>query len=232
MLEIIAITPDEARIAERAGAGRIELVSALQEGGLTPGFGLMKCTVAAVRIPVNVMIRPHSRGFCYSPDAIEVMKEEIRAARAVGVNGVVFGVLDEERAVDTAHLQELLACAGDLEVTFHRAIDVTRDPVAAVQILSRYPAIRTILTSGGGGRIEDNTATLARMREVAGHIRIMAGGGLTLENTPRVLQTNVLLDLHYGTAVRVGKAVDGELDPEGLAELLRILATHGVSPRA
>lgn len=232
MLEIIAVTPEEARLAEGAGAGRIELVSALAEGGLTPGFGLLRCTVAAVRIPVNVMIRPHSRGFHYSQDELEVMQEEIRAARAAGANGVVFGVLDDDGSVHRAHLETLLACAEGLEVTFHRAIDASRDSLEAARVLSCYPAIRAILTSGGPGRIEDNLATLARLQEVAGPIRIMAGGGLTLENTPRVVQATALRDLHYGTAVRRGGTVEGDIDTERLAELAGILRARGVDTNA
>ena len=227
MLEIIALTPEEARIAESAGAGRIELVSALAEGGLTPGFDLMQRTVAAVRIPVNAMIRPHSRGFHYSLADLDVMKAAIRAARTAGANGVVLGVLDGDGAVHATHLEELLACVGELEVTFHRAIDEARDPVAAAEALSHYPAIRSILTSGGHGRIEDNTITLARMREVAGPIRLMAGGGLTLENTARIIRGTAFLDYHYGTAVRTGGTVAGELEPERLGELIRILEASG-----
>lgn len=228
MLEIIAVTPEEAAMAEQAGAGRIELVSALAEGGLTPGFGLMKRTVMAVRVPVNVMIRPHSRGFQYSPSDIEVMKAEIEAARSVGVNGVVFGTLDGDGAVHRAHLEELLAVAKGLEVTFHRAIDDARDPVEAVRTLSRYPAIRTILTSGGRGRVEDHLATLVRMREAAGPVRVMAGGGLTLENTPRIVRETGLLDYHYGTAVRRGQTVAGELEQVPLTNLVAILTGLGV----
>ena len=149
MIELIAVTPDEARVAELAGADRIELVSALSEGGLTPGIGLVRKTVTAVRIPVNVMVRPHSRGFVYSQADLAVMREEIRAIRAAGANGVVFGALDEEGRVELRVLEALLGCAEGLEVTFHRAIDASRDPVASARTLSGYP-IRTILTSGGG----------------------------------------------------------------------------------
>jgi len=227
VLEIIAVTPDEARVAEAAGAGRIELVSALSEGGLTPGFGLMKRTVAAVRIPVNVMIRPHSRGFRYGPEEVEVMKEEIRAARSAGANGVVLGVLDERRAVDVARLEALLACAEGLEVTFHRAVDAAVDLVAAARTLSRYPEICTILTSGGPGQIEDHVLVLVRMREAAGHVRIMAGGGLTHENIGTIARETGLRDFHVGTTVRKGRAVDGALDPASLAELVEILASGG-----
>jgi len=225
VLEVIAVTPEEARVAEGAGADRIELVSALSEGGLTPGIGLVKRTVAAVRIPVNVMIRPHSRGFRYSPDEIVVMQEEIRAVRSAGANGVVLGVLDGKGAVDVRSLEALLATAEGLEVTFHRAVDAAADPVAAARTLSRFPAVRTILSSGGPGRIEDHVPVLVRMREAAGRVRVMAGGGLTHENIRTIARETGLRDFHVGTTVRRGRAVDGELDPARLAALAALLAS-------
>jgi copper homeostasis protein len=230
MLEVIAVTPDDARIAASAGAGRIELVSALSEGGLTPGFGLTKQTVRAVRIPVNVMVRPHSRCFHYSTSEIEVMKEEIASIREAGANGIVLGVLDANSQVHVKHLEALLACAEGLEVTFHRAIDEVDDPVEAVRILSRYPVIRSILTSGGPGDIADHTVVLADMQEAAGATRIMVGGGLTFESTPKILVATGLRDVHYGTAVRVGRSLNGAMDPNRVAALRDLLVSHGVDP--
>jgi copper homeostasis protein len=115
-------------------------------------------------------------------------------------------------------------------VTFHRAIDAVEDPVAAVRALARYPSIRSILSSGGRGPISDNTAVLLRMREAAGPIRIMAGGGLTGENTLAIIQATGLRDVHYGTAVRAGRSVQGAIDPHCIAALRVLLASHGVDP--
>lgn len=229
MFEVIVVTPEEARIAEAGGAGRLELVSALAEGGLTPGIGLVKHTVAAVRIPVNVMIRPHSRGFDYLDSEIEVMAEEIRAARDAGANGVVFGVLDAQRRVHERHLERLLVCSEGMEVTFHRAVDASGDPVASAAMLSRYAGIRTILTSGGPGLIEANTGVLAAMREAADPIRIMAGGGLTFANAARVIEAGRVHDVHFGTAVRQDGKVDGALAPKALAALKALLARCGIA---
>ena len=92
MLEIIATTVQDALIIAEGGADRIELVSALSEGGLTPSYGLMRQAINAANIPVNVMIRPHSAGFVYDEADLLCMIEDIKQARASGANGVVFGI--------------------------------------------------------------------------------------------------------------------------------------------
>jgi len=66
MLEIIVLNPEDAKIAEEAGADRVELISAPELGGLTPSYGMIKEVAQSVAIPVNVMIRPYARSFQYS----------------------------------------------------------------------------------------------------------------------------------------------------------------------
>ena len=127
--------------------------------------------------------------------------------------------------MDVRSLEALLATAEGLEVTFHRAVDAAADPVAAARTLSRFPAVRTILSSGGPGRIEDHVPVLVRMREAAGRVRVMAGGGLTHENIRTIARETGLRDFHVGTTVRRGRAVDGELDPARLAALAALLAS-------
>ncbi|KAA2302373.1 copper homeostasis protein CutC, partial [Clostridioides difficile] len=73
VLEVIAVDAADAKVAEEGGADRIELVSAMSEGGLTPSYGVMEHVVSHVSVPVYVMIRPHSRSFRYSADDIHAM---------------------------------------------------------------------------------------------------------------------------------------------------------------
>lgn len=228
MLEIIATTPDDARAAEEGGAGRIELVSALSQGGLTPGFGLMQKTIAAVKIPVNVMIRPHARNFCYSDSDVAVMLAEIEAARQAGAHGVVFGALTESGEVDEDRLERLLAASTGMEVTFHRAIDASQDPVQVAQVLSRHATIRTILTSGGDGPIEAHTGILRWMQAEAQPLQIMAGGGITLANVASVVKETGLRDIHVGTAVRRDASPHGEVIRALVKDLADLLDGCGV----
>lgn len=225
MIEIVATTLEDALIIEECGVDRIELVSALSEGGITPSYGLIKKVVQTVKIPVNVIIRPHARSFVYSKEEIEIMKEDIRIARNCGANGVVFGILDENANIHIKFLEELLEiCENlDLEVTFHKAIDKLADIVEGVKILSQYSSIKTILTSGGKGDIVCNIHRIKQMMNHSGHITIMPGGGLTFENIEKVARATGARAFHFGTAVRQNSSPNGKIDKIKLTRMIKII---------
>jgi len=209
MIEIIATKIEDVLEIKASGAQRIELVSALSEGGITPSYGLIEAVVKAVCIPVNVMIRPHSMGFVYTDAEIELMKKDILCARDLGANGVVFGVLCDDNKIDVKKLESLLSVCAGLDVTFHRAIDETDDVVQSMRLLSEYKAITTVLTSGGLAMpIEDNVELIKKMIVNAGHIDVLVGGGLTLGNVECIQSNTGAKHFHFGTAAQTNGVVD------------------------
>lgn len=223
MIEIIAMTPDDARCIEACGADRIELISAFSEGGLTPSYGMIEKIVQVVKIPVNVMIRPYAKSFVYKREEINVMKKDIAIAKELGANGVVFGVLDENGEIFEEGIQELMEPCGGLGITFHRAIDELKDIVKGVKLLSKYPQIKTVLTSGGKGEIAGNIPIIKEMIENSAHIKIMAGGGLNFANVRRVIEETGAADYHFGTAVRHNKSYFDDIDEKKLKELIKLV---------
>jgi len=234
MLEIIATSVQDALIIAEGNADRIELVSALSEGGLTPSYDVMRQVISAANIPVNVMIRPHSTGFIYSEEDLLGMIEDIRQARNYGANGIVFGMLTADGSVDLPILARLLAHCEGLEVTFHRAIDEAADILAATNLVAATP-IRRVLSSGGSGgsegpgtrpgRATENLATLGQMQAIlsAQGKALLVGGGVTLENCQHILQSTGALELHVGTGVRHGLSPHGTIDLTAVQELVRTL---------
>lgn len=223
MIEIIATTPEDARIIEACGADRIELISAFSEGGLTPSYGMIERVLQVVKIPVNVMIRPHSKSFAYTKEEIEVMKRDITVVKELGANGVVFGVLNENGEICEKSIKELIELCSGLDITFHRAIDELADLVNGVKVLSKYPQIKTVLTSGGKGSIAENTSIIKDMIKSSDHINVMLGGGLSFENVEQIIKETGALEYHFGTAVRFNKSVHGDIDKERLKELIKIV---------
>ena len=133
ILEIIARSLADAIAAELSGADRLELCVALTEGGLTPSLGLAEAVVGWVEIPVNVIVRPHSRTFQYDDRDLAVMMADIRHIKCTGAAGIVIGALTQENKVDTRAISQLLNEAEGLDATFHRAFDDVIDQVQAME---------------------------------------------------------------------------------------------------
>ncbi|MFD9625260.1 copper homeostasis protein CutC [Peribacillus muralis] len=222
-IEFIATTIEDAIVIEQSGADRIELVSSLAEGGLTPSHAMIEAVVRSVKIPVNVMVRPHSQSFCYSERDLDIMKNDIRIIRTLGANGVVLGALNDKNEIHRSYLKELLAeCAG-LEVTFHRAIDDTADPIQSAEILSHYPEITTILTSGGHGDLPSRMKTIQQMKAACGHIAILVGSGLHKDNILSIDSELNTGHYHFGTAVRKNNSLIEGVQVEKAKEIVNLL---------
>ncbi|WP_210365379.1 copper homeostasis protein CutC [Bacillus sp. REN3] len=227
LIEIIATTIEDAILIEQSGADRIELVSALSEGGITPSYSLIESVVNKVKIPVNVMIRPHSQSFCYSNDDLSIMKNDLKVVRSLGANGVVLGVLNDRNEVDLKSVEELLEESSNLEVTFHRAVDRAEDPIEAIKVLSRYKEIKTVLTSGGMGELTDRLNNIKGMKEVCGHLELLVGSGLNRENISTIHSTVNTGHYHFGTSVRKNSSPIEGIDQEELKKLVELMKEEG-----
>ena len=195
-VEIAVQDPAGVRTALAAGADRIELCSALGVGGLTPSAGMIATAVAAARAAgrsgfVHVLVRPRAGGFVYDDDELGLTVADVIAAREAGVSGVVVGALNASGGVDRGAMEALVAVAGPLEVTFHRAVDAVEDPLATVDRLIDLGVTR-ILTSGAAPRSIEGTETLAALVERAsGRIQVMAGGGVSVADIAQLAAAGV-----------------------------------------
>ncbi|MEG2788798.1 MAG: copper homeostasis protein CutC [Romboutsia sp.] len=222
MLEIIGMTVEDAKIIEACGADRIELVSALTEGGVTPSFGLIEKVVNSVKIPVNVMIRHHANSFMYSEEDINIMLKDIEIVNSIGANGIVLGLLNNKNKIDEVNLKRLIEKSNSLDITFHKAIDET-NPVESIKILNGYSKITNVLTSGGKGDIMNNLDTINKMINESKDIKVLLGGGLNFDNIEKVKENTSYCDFHFGTAVRIDKDPFKKIDEKKLKELVTII---------
>jgi copper homeostasis protein len=198
LIEVCVDSVASARAAERGGAGRLELCSALVEGGISPSAGLIETTKAAVRVPLHVMIRPRGGDFCYDPHEFDAMKRDIELVKRFGADGVVFGILDLNGQIDARRTQELLDLSRPLSVTFHRAFDVTADLFRALEDLCNL-GIDRVLTSGGY-----RTCLLGRekiadlIKKADRRIVVMPGGGIKPENARNLVERTGAREIHVG----------------------------------
>ena len=222
MIEIIGMTVEDAKTIEACGGDRIELVSALTEGGLTPSYGLMESVMKNVGIPVNVMIRPHANGFVYSGEDLKIMKRDIQVAKSLGANGIVLGILDESNNIDEKYLIELLNECEGLDVTFHKAIDETNIH-ESMKVLSKYKKITNVLTAGGKRLISENICDIKKLISNSKNIKVLLGGGLNFDNIREISESTKATDFHFGTAIRMDNSPFKSIDEEKLKKLVSLL---------
>ena len=189
VFELCAETIDACLVAREGGADRIELCSALSEGGLTPSHGLLSFAVAESGLPVHVLIRPRGGDFVYSAAEIAVMRTDIEHAKSCGASGVVLGILRADATVDVESTRAMVDIARPMEVTFHRAFDVTSSLAQALEDVIASGCNR-VLTSGGERDVVVGAHSLAALVKQAGdRIEIAVGGGLRIQNAASLSQT-------------------------------------------
>lgn len=195
-IEICVDSAAGAFAAERGGADRVELCDNLLEGGTTPSAGSIKVARRGLKIGLQVIIRPRGGDFLYDAHEIEVMREDIRIAKDLGADGVVIGCLTAEGEIDQARTQELIALARPLNVTFHRAFDMCRDPQKGLEDLVAL-GVERVLTSGQEASCLEGMDLIAALhKEAAGRIIVMPGGGITPRNVHRIIAGTGVSEVH------------------------------------
>lgn len=182
--------------AEKRGADRIELCDNLAVGGTTQSYGTIKSALKLLKIPVFPIIRPRGGDFCYSPEELEIMKEDIKICKSLGAKGVVLGMLNENNEIDFEVVKEFVELASPMEVTFHKAIDELKNPVEAIDGLINA-GVKRILSSGTKATALEGKDILNKMIEKAqGKIIIVVAGGVTADNFSEVSKNIVSQEYH------------------------------------
>jgi copper homeostasis protein len=196
LLEIAANSLGSALAAQAGGADRVELCANLSEAGTTPSPGTLAVTRDRLHIPLYVLVRPRAGDFCYDDADIEAMLRDIETCVGLGCDGVVIGALDVDGDVDVSTCRTLIAAAGPLGVTFHRAFDAARDQTRALRTIAELGCER-VLTSGGEAVALDGAERIAEFVEQAGStIVVMAGAGINASNVRDVVERSHVRELH------------------------------------
>lgn len=199
-LEIACFNYESALIAQENGADRIELCENMNLGGTTPNYVLAVRVSEKLSIKMHVIIRPRGGNFIYNDEEIIEMKQDIKQFKKLGVDGFVFGILNEDSSVDKIRNKELVNLAQPLSCTFHRAFDVVKNMEQSLEDLIDC-GFETILTSGQEINVEEGIFNLRKIQKLSNNrIEIMPGGGLRSSNI-KLLQDELEPTFYHSSAI-------------------------------
>lgn len=206
LVEICVDSLASAVAAERGGADRIELCINLDEGGITPPSQLIRDVRAAVKIKLQVLIRPRAGNFTYTPEELSTMAAQIIRAKSLGADGIAIGALHRDGSVDIAATSQLVELAKSLDVTFHRAFELACAASGDSQALEDVIATgcNRVLTSGvartkfeGSVSALDGAASLRALLAAANNrVAILAGGGIRTHNVREIVKRTGAREVH------------------------------------
>ncbi len=196
-IEICVDSVGGVRAAKDSGADRVELCADLLEGGITPSAGLVAAARGIAGIGLHMMIRPRGGDFLYDRDEVASMEYDIGVAKGLKADGVVFGMLTADGAIDRDLTRRLVQLSRPLSVTFHRAFDMAADPVAALDALIDLGVDRVLTSGQEATAFEGADLIAALVKRAAGRIVVMPGGGITAKNVARVLAATGAGEVHF-----------------------------------
>lgn len=182
--------------AQKGGADRVELCENLHDGGTTPSSGAIGFARKNLHINLFVMIRPRGGDFLYTDEEFEIMQEDVRTAKTLGADGVVFGILLPDGTIDMERMKILADLARPMGITCHRAFDMTADPFAAMEDLIAL-GIDRILTSGQKPTAPEGALLIRELiHKAAGRIIIMPGSGVKEHNIVQLIADTGVTEAH------------------------------------
>lgn len=201
IIEVCVETLNEAITAAKRGADQIELCSNLAQDGLTPTLALTKRTLAAIDIPIKVMIRPRAGNFVFTSEELRQMWDSIIEFQKVGIQHFVIGMATPENELDIAAISALCTAFPEEEFTLHKVIDYVTDPLASIPALNQITNLTSILTSGGATTaLEGAEQIMATQSLLHPSKHIIAAGKITKDNLAQV-QSKIPVPAYHGRRI-------------------------------
>lgn len=198
ILEVCVDSVLGARTALAAGADRVELCGELTRGGTSPGPGAIRLACEEHPGRVVVLLRPRGGDFEYDRDELRELWQDLAYLNEVGAAGAALGVLDATGRIDRAALEDLVAAAGPLPLTFHRAFDWSTDPLADLEVL-REVGVARLLTSGCARSASAGRELAREIIARAGEdLEVLLAGGVRAPEAAELVAATGARALHFG----------------------------------
>jgi copper homeostasis protein len=202
-IEVCANSIASALAGQSGGADRIELCSALAEGGLTPSAATIEIAREKLGIGLNVLVRPRGGDFCYDEHEFAAMKRDIEFCKQAGVDGVVVGILLPDGAIDCHRTRELIATARPMSVTFHRAFDMASDPFRALDDILKLGADRLLTSGQQAGAVAGKDLIAQLVRRAGERLIVMPGAGVNENNIRELITATGAREFHLSGQTRI-----------------------------
>lgn len=185
------------------GANRIELCDNLAVGGTTVSRGVMAESqkyASEHNIPIMAMIRPRGGDFVYNDTELKIMESDLFQSQELGVDGVVFGALNDNGTIDEDAMEQLIGASNGMQITFHMAFDAIplNNQPDSIDWLVEHGVDR-ILTHGGPLSSSIDT-TLDQIKKTIDYAKnriiILPGGGITRQNAEQIQNKLSVHELH------------------------------------
>ncbi|GAA3555431.1 copper homeostasis protein [Amycolatopsis ultiminotia] len=197
LLEVIALSAQDAERAQEGGADRLELVADMADDGLTPAEETVRAVLAATDLPVRVMLRAENS---FAAGGLDALRATAAGLVEAGAREFVFGFLTEGAEVDVDACRSLVKEIDGQPWTFHRAIDRARDPLAACAVLAEL-GCDTVLAAGHPNGVGSGLSVLQRLARREDGPKLLVGGGLRAQQV-HLLRAGGVRGFHVGGAVR------------------------------
>ena len=186
---------------EKNGADQIELCSRLDLDGLTPSKKLILQTIRRVSIPIKVMIRSRPGNFTYNQNDVNTMLDSIEFCQKNGINDIAFGALKSNRKIDEKIINQIVSKNTELNITFHKAIDLVDNQINEIKKLLKFNQIKAILTSGGKKNATEGQKNIKKLfKRFKDEIDIIAAGSITNKNIKKIHKT-LGLKIYHGKKI-------------------------------
>ncbi len=176
LLEICCGSTEDAIEAERGGADRVELCSALFLGGLTPSIGSLRRSQAAVEDSGDGDGSPPPGWFLLLADGVRGDGTRCRPAAGArrGWNRLRYPQL-RWHCRYRAQPDDSQSRLGKRQAVFHRAFDVTPDPFHALEELIDLGITRVLTSGQRNGAPEGSTLIKQLIDHARGRIEVLPG---------------------------------------------------------
>jgi copper homeostasis protein len=205
-IEIACFNLESATLAQKAAADRVELCANVSVGGTTPSIEIIQQAREHLTIDIYVMIRPRGGNFVYSEAEFQQMKSDIENIKQLGVNGFVFGILNEDKTINIEQNKALVELAKPFPCSYHRAFDAVSNYEQALEDVIAC-GFSTLLTSGTFSNVTEGKEVLKKLVEQAkNRLEIMPGGGLRSTNISELNQI-VNANWYHSSAITDGTEI-------------------------